>query len=327
MAADSPSRGAPPHADNLVLPFQTVQSGVSGRIVRLGSVVDAILNRHDYPQPAGEALGQSLALAALLGTALKFEGRLIVQTKSDGPLGFLVVNYETPGFVRGYASFDKERLAALTDEEKGAEQAALLGHGHLAMTIDPGGDMDRYQGIVALEGTSLTEAALAYFRQSEQLPTYLRLAVARHFVAGADGEPGTWAWRAGGLMLQYLSRTGGKARPQASTDEDEARMAGELDEDWNRVRLLAATVEDHELVDPTLPPERLLYRLFHEEGVAVAAGRPIGEYCQCSRGRVAAFLKSFGGAELSDMREADGSIGVTCEFCSTRYSFAAEEFE
>ena len=217
--------------DDVVLPFQTVQSGVTGRLVRLGSVVDTVLNRHDYPQPVGEALGQALALGALLGTALKFDGRLIIQTKSDGPLGFLVVNYETPdsgthGQVRGYASFDAERLAAGMAGSAPGQQAALLGHGHLAMTIDPGGDMDRYQGIVALEGTSLTGAALNYFRQSEQLPTYLRLAVARHFVAGANGAPGSWAWRAGGLMIQYLSRTGGKERPEAQSDEDEVTARG-----------------------------------------------------------------------------------------------------
>ncbi len=318
--------------DDVVLPFQTVQSGVTGRLVRLGSVVDTVLNRHDYPQPVGEALGQALALGALLGTALKFDGRLIIQTKSDGPLGFLVVNYETPdsgthGQVRGYASFDAERLAAGMAGSAPGQQAALLGHGHLAMTIDPGGDMDRYQGIVALEGTSLTGAALNYFRQSEQLPTYLRLAVARHFVAGANGAPGSWAWRAGGLMIQYLSRTGGKERPEAQSDEDESRPEGELSEDWNRARLLAATVEDHELLDPTLAPDRLLYRLFHEEGVGVSPARPIAEYCRCSRERVEAFLKSFGAAELADMREPDGNVGVTCEFCSTKYSFSPEQLD
>lgn len=319
--------GLAPHlVDDLVLPFQTDRSRVLGRLVRLGPVVDAILSRHDYPLPASEALGQALALTAMLGTTLKFEGRLILQTSSDGPLRLIVVNYETPGRMRGYASLDRERFDALGQAGRRISQGELIGHGHLAMTIDPGGDMDRYQGIVPLDGGSLGDAALTYFRQSEQLPTYLRLAVARHFVPGPKGEPAAWRWRAGGLLVQHLPGEGG-TRPPAETDADEQRLTGEDDDAWNRVRILAASVEDHELLDPTLSPERLLYRLFHEEGVRVFPARPLTEYCRCSRDRVSIFLKSFGARELEDMREPDGAIGVTCEFCSTRYRFSPGEIE
>ena len=219
------SHGERPAAgtDDLVVPFRTVRSGVSGRLVRLGAVADTILKRHDYPDPVSEALGQLLALTAMLGSALKFEGRLIVQTKTDGPLGLLVVSFEAPGRVRGYASYDRDRWAEIAREGRVPGQSELLGSGHLAMTIDPGPEMERYQGIVALSRESLSAAALT-FRQSEQLPTYLRLAVARHYATGEG-----WRWRAGGLMVQYLTRQGGLSarRPRArrTSSASPARIA------------------------------------------------------------------------------------------------------
>lgn len=312
----------PALGDNLVLPFRTVQSGVTGRLVRMGSVADTILARHNTPEPVSEVLGQALVLAALLGPGLKFEGKLIVQTKTDGPVDFLVVDFEKPGRLRGYVRYDKRMFAP---GAAALGRNALLGNGHLAMTIDQGPEMERYQGIVGLENTTLGEAALAYFRQSEQLPTYLRLAVARHFIAGQSGEPGRWAWRAGGLLIQKLASKGGLVRAEAQTGEDETQIEGVDGEDWTRARLLAATVEDHELLDPAIAPDRLLYRLFHEEGVTAEPALPLEVYCSCSRERVQGFLKSFGPEELSDMREADGGVAVTCEFCTTRYHFAEAE--
>jgi molecular chaperone Hsp33 len=304
-----------PHSDDIVLPFQTIESGVLGRVVRLGPAVDTILQKHAYPEPVSHALGEALALGALLGAALKFNGRFILQTKTDGPLGFIVVNYDVPGKLRGYANVPKARLAELTGTGRG-DQGQLIGHGHLAMTIDPGGDMDRYQGIVALEGDSLATAAHTYFRQSEQLPTFMRLAVARHF---ADGR---WAWRAGGLLIQHVARTGGTSTRPGETDEErDQRLDGDDDEAWTRARLLAQTVEDHELLDPLLAPETLLYRLFHEEGVRVSPAVELSAVCRCSRDYIHEFLTQFGPTELADMREADGTVSVTCEFCSTRYAF------
>jgi molecular chaperone Hsp33 len=312
-------------SDDVVLPFRTERAGIMGRIVRLGPVVDAILSRHDYPAAVSELLGEALALTALLGSGLKPDSRLTLQTKGDGPMGFLVVNYEMPGQMRGYASFTRERWEALVGSGAAKDQGALLGRGHLAMTIDPGGDGASYQGIVALEGTPLAEAALTYFRQSEQLPTLLRLAVARQFTAGQHGKPCRWSWRAGGLLLQHALSERLATREGEEPDADDDRLAGEADEDWQRVRLLAETVEDHELIDPTLSSERLLYRLFHEEGVRVSRPRPIREYCRCSLERVTNLMQSFGKDEIAEMREADGSIVVTCEFCSTKYRLAAND--
>jgi molecular chaperone Hsp33 len=322
--------GAAAPTDDFVLPFQTVRSNISGRIVRLGPSLNSILSRHEYPDAVSEALGQSLALTSLLGTALKFDGRLILQTKTDGSLDMLVVNYDTPGHLRGYANFDAERLQADLDAHKSQDagrfepsQPIVLGSGHLAMTIDPGGDMDRYQGIVALERETLTSAALNYFRQSEQLPTFLRLAVARVYEPGKGDN--AWTWRAGGLLLQHIAHSGGT--PQTETEGEPLPLSGEDDDDWRRTEILAATVEDHELIDPNLTPQRLLYRLFHEEGVRVQEPHRLIDHCRCSRERVTGFLSQFAAEGLDDLREPDGAITVTCEFCSESYRFEPGDVE
>lgn len=317
-AATTETRKAP--TDDLVLPFRTERSGIIGRLVRLGPAIDEILSHHAAPVAVSQALGEAVALTAMLGTALKIDGKLTLQTKTDGLLDFLVVSYESPGRLRGYARYDKRRISVGDDIDPGT----LLGEGHLAITIDPGEDMERYQGIVALDGDGIGEAALSYFRQSEQLPSFLRLAVARHYTAGENGAPGRWQWRAGGLLVQHLARDGGTEAAALTSEEDE-EILGETDDDWERTRILASTVEDHELLDPMLAPERLLYRLFHEEGVRAFPAAPIEAFCRCSRERVAAFLQSFGAKELTDMREPDGSISVTCEFCTKTYRFAPDE--
>ncbi|OYW53332.1 MAG: Hsp33 family molecular chaperone [Hyphomicrobium sp. 32-62-53] len=292
-------------ADDLVLPFSTDKSGIRGRVVRMGGVVDTILSRHDYPEAVSEALGQALALTAMLGQPLKPGGRLGFQTRTDGPIRFLLADYEAPGRLRGYASFDAEAIAAKGPRPK---QGDLIGSGHMAMTLERVGEDDRYQGIVALDGQSLQAAALTYFRQSEQLPSYVRLAVARHRVQGGDG----WHWRAGGLLIQH---------PTAQVEDNDSPSAPPEQENWQRARILAASVEDHELIDPTLSAERLLFRLFNEEDVRVFKGQPLDATCRCSRERVQMFLTRFPDEDLDGLREPDGSISVTCEFCNSKYVF------
>ncbi|MFT5507388.1 MAG: molecular chaperone Hsp33 [Hyphomicrobiaceae bacterium] len=303
--------------DDYVLPFSTDKSRALGRLVRLGPLADGILKRHDYPDAVSEVLGQALGLTAMLGSTLKFDGNLILQTQTNGALGFMVSNFEAPGKLRGYASFDEERRAEVDAEQR--DYGALIGHGHLALTIDPGGYMDRYQGIVSLDGNDLSDAANMYFRQSEQLPTFVRLAIARHHT-GAAGD-GDWHWRAGGIMVQYVSPVGGRQE----VDEDEGGNAnwllGERDEDWKRVSILAASVEDHELLDPTLSSERLLYRLFHEEGVRATEPLPLEPFCRCSREKVETFISTFQGDDIADMHDNDGKISITCEFCNEVYKF------
>jgi molecular chaperone Hsp33 len=318
--------GGPPVRDDLVLPFGTVRSRVAGRVVRLGHVIDEILSAHDYPEPVSVALGHAIALTALLGQQLQEGGRLILQTKTDGPLGFLVVQYEVPGRLRGYASCDRERLEALQKEKDGAlGEGALIGDGRLAMTIDPGGEQVSHQGVVPLEGRGLADAAIAYFRQSEQLPTYIRLAAVRQFIGRSGNAPSRWHWRAGGLIVQHVPSAGGEPTPELTGEAHDASLAGEHDDDWNRVEILAATVEDHELIDPTLAPERLLLRLFQEEGVRVAPIVPLQARCRCSRERIGSFLKGFPDKERETLREPDGAITVKCEFCSTSYRFDRDD--
>jgi molecular chaperone Hsp33 len=304
--------------DNFVAPFQTVKARVLGRLVRLGDVVDTVLTRHDYAEPVSRMLGEALALSSLLGVALAGEGKFTLQTRSDGALRFMVVNFVAPGQLRGYASIDPGRMAKLGEPGK-VLQSQLLGSGHLALTLEPGGEQTRYQGIVELDGSTLTGAAHSYFRNSEQLPTLVRLAVARHY----DAAHGGWRWRAGGLLVQQIPAAGSSAlraglAPGEQPDDD---VEADAAEDWNRVSLLAATVEDHELTDPLLPADRLLYRLFHEEGVRVMPRVAMSAQCTCSRDRVSVMLKGFRAEELVDMREADGAISVTCEYCTTTYRF------
>ena len=187
--------GSGQSGDDIVLAFRTQESRAQGRIVRLGAAVDTILAGHAYPDAVSEVLGRAVALVAMLGSLLNANGRLILQTKTDGPLRQIVVSLTAPGDMRALASFDAARVA----QSAAAGEAALVGSGHLAMTIDPGGEEPRTQGIVAVTAQTLADAAHDYFRQSEQVPTFIRLAVARHSVRG-----GGWHWRAGGLILQRL---------------------------------------------------------------------------------------------------------------------------
>src|SRR3954465_9899138 len=196
-------------ADDTIQPFEVSALDLRGRVVRLGPAVDTILSGHDYPQPVAKLLGEALVLGVLFGTALKFDGRFILQTKPGGPVRMLVVDFMTPDKVRACARFDKDRVAEAI-AAGAANAGALLGHGHLAMTIDQGGDMSRYQGLVALEGGTLEDAAHEYFLRSEQIPTRVRLAVAEEFRAASGGA--SHRWRAGGMLLQFVPRAPERAR-------------------------------------------------------------------------------------------------------------------
>ena len=310
-----------------VLPFAVEGLDVRGRVVRLGPALDAILGRHDYPAPVSRLLGEAIALAALLGTSLKFDGRFILQTSGDGPVDLLVVDFTTPDAIRAYARFDAERVAAADPR---ANAATLLGTGHLAMTVDQGAHTSRYQGVVALDGASLEEIAHRYFAQSEQIPTRVRLAVGEMTRRGADGTP-EHGWHAGGILVQFLPASEDRIRTRdidpGDAPEGVSPAAGHGDEDdaWVEARALVETVEDIELIDPEVTPERLLYRLFHERGARVFEPRPLFDRCRCSRERVTGMLRGLTAEERAEVSLPDGSIEVTCEFCSTRYRYTAED--
>ncbi len=290
---------APPlSADDLVAAFQIEGWPVRGRVARLSDVVDDILNRHAYPEPVANLLGEACALAALVGSSLKFEGRLIVQAQGDGPVAYVVCDYDTEGSLRGYCRYDADRVAEASKGFVRPGARTLLGEGVFVMTIDQGPDSERYQGITAIEGETLALCAERYFDQSEQTPTRVRLAVAQ--IATEDG----FAWRAGGMLIQNIA-------------EDEAR--GSTRDVWERAQALFETLGEDELVDPTVSSELLLYRLFHEDGVRLFEPRPLRAFCRCSQDRILGVLQSFGADERTGMVEADGKIRVTCEYCSRVY--------
>ncbi len=307
-------------ATDQVIPFAIKPLGVRGRLVRLGPVVDDILSKHDYPDAVSALVAESVALTAMLGTTLKFNGKFIVQTKTDGPVTMLVADYVVPGQVRGMAKFDKTKLEGL----QAPKQKELLGEGYLAMTVDQGQDMERYQGIVPLGQNTLAEAAHTYFLQSEQIPTRLRVAAGPMLSRGEKAKH----WRAGAILVQHLPNEGGvSAIPEQMGDAPEGFVSETPEDDnWVKARLLLDTVEDHELLDPTLSSEDLLYRLYHEDGVTVYPAIPITRHCTCSRETVEAMLRNFPKNDRADM-EKDGTIEVVCEFCSTPYRFTPAELE
>lgn len=305
MRAGSPGRGGVSEfpTDDFVAPFRIENQPVRGRIVRLGAAADEVLTRHDYPLAVANLLGEACALAALVGASLKFEGRLIVQAQGDGPVAYVVADYDTAGALRGYCRFDPERVDEASAGAARPGAGALLGAGTFVMTIDQGPDTERYQGVTPIEGETLALCAETYFARSEQTPTRVRLAVGQ-----ADDGTGP-RWRAGGLIIQNIA-------------EDDAR--GATAEAWIRAQALFATVSEDELIDPTISAQTLLWRLFHEDGVRLFEAKPLTGFCRCSQGRIAAMLRAFGPEERAAMVEADGRIKVTCEYCARVYELAPE---
>jgi molecular chaperone Hsp33 len=288
--------------DDLVGAFQIEGEPVRGRLARLGPAVDEILRAHAYPEPVANLLGEACALAALVGSNLKFDGRLIVEARGDGAVRYVVADYDTSGGLRGYCRFDEDEVAKASEGFVRPGARSLLGDGIFLMTVDQGPDMDRYQGITQIEGETLALCAEQYFAQSEQTPTRVRLAV------GKAGE----TWRAGGVLIQNIA-------------EDEAR--GSTEEAWTRTQALFETIGEDELVDIDLSSNHLLYRLFHEDGVRVFGSKPLRAFCRCSQSRIETVLKSFGPEERADMVEPDGQIHVTCEYCSRVYVVSPQALE
>lgn len=290
-------------SDDFVAPFQIEDEPVRGRIVRLGGAIDEILTRHAYPGAVANLLGEACALAALVGASLKFEGRLIVQAQGSGPVAYVVADYDTAGRLRGYCRFDAERVAQACAGLIQPGAGTLLGGGVFIMTIDQGPQGQRYQGVTAIEGETLALCAETYFAQSEQTPTRVRLAVGQ-----ADLGEGLH-WRAGGMLIQNIAA-------------DSAR--GETAEAWTRTQALFETLGEDELIDPSLSSEKLLFRLFHEDGVRLFAATALNGFCRCSRETIINMLQTFPAEERAQMVEPDGQIHVTCEYCSHAYALTPQ---
>ncbi|MEP1172031.1 MAG: Hsp33 family molecular chaperone HslO [Alphaproteobacteria bacterium] len=288
--------------DDVVQPFHVDALGVNGRVVRLGPILDQLVGPHGYPPVVADLLSQVVVLAATLSSVLKFDGVFTLQIQGDGPVGLVMADVTSAGGVRSYARYDADRLAAVDAAgAQGAPVPALLGSGYLAFTVDQGPDTDRYQGITELVGATLADCAHDYFRQSEQLETAILLA--------SDADP----LAAGAIMVQRLPDKHG-------ADKDETEEA------WRRAVILMSSLSSGELLDPAVATDRLLYRLYHQDGVRVTEGRPVKQTCRCSRDKVEMTLRSFPRAEIEDMAD-DGTVTVTCEFCRTDYVFGPDQIE
>jgi molecular chaperone Hsp33 len=321
--------------DNIALPFAVEALDIRGRVVRLADVLNGILNRHAYPPLVARVLGEAITMSVLLGSVLKNAGRFQLQTKTEGVINLIVVDYEHPdegdqtrkeAKIRAYARYDGEALASLMR----ASTPDLLGKGYLAMTLEENGAASRYQGVVPLDGQSFEEAAHHYFMQSEQIPMCVRIAVAETYETTDEGRV-LHQFRGGGVMVQFLPTSPDRQRqmdlshgdvPEGVVLEDESFHD---DEAWAEAKALMGTIEDHELVDPTLGSERLLYRLFHERGVSVFPALPVQEACRCSRERIVQMLANFSDDDRAQMKDEHNRVTITCEFCSTAYVMSEDE--
>jgi molecular chaperone Hsp33 len=315
----APSEGQPasdPHETDWdhVLPYQLDALGVRGRMVRLGPTLDAIIERHGYPLAVARPLAEAMVLCATLATSLKYDGIFTLQISGDGPIRLLVTDLTTDGAMRGYAQFDSWKLAVALGASEGAGNTdapdgyvpKLFGHGRLAFTVDQGQNTQRYQGVVPLEGATLADCAHTYFRQSEQLPTGIKIAARRSV------EGGTAHWRAAALMVQQMPEfDAGRIDVDAEQRED----------DWRKAVILMASATEGEMLDSKLPASRLLHRLFHQEQPRAFAARPFVARCRCSRERIDRVLRAIRREELDDLRDTSGRVAVKCEFCSTEYIY------
>lgn len=287
-----------------VLGFTLPQRHARGRAVRLGPVLDEILSAHAYPAAVKGLLAEALVLTALIGALLKEEqSQLTLQVQAEGGAVSLLVCDFRDGQLRGYAEFDGQRIAGL-----GANPAlgAFFGEGSLAITFDLAATGQRYQGIVPLAGASLGEACQAYFAQSEQVPTLIRLGVHSH---GAHSV-------AGGLLVQHI--------PEG--EEGRARLHTRMDHpEWEHVAIMAGSTRHEELVDRALSLEALVWRLFHEEReLRASPGARISRGCRCSVEHYRDVLARFPEPELAEMRNEQGHVAVDCAFCSRRFDIAVE---
>ncbi len=295
--------------DDLVANFQIDAKPVRGRIARLGTgSLAPILDRHDYPTELARLLGEAVTLAALVGSSLKFKGRLLVQAEGSGAVNLLVGEYRTGGGLRGYARYDKALWDNLERINKGGRphMPQLFGSGALALImIQDERPQQPYQGVVPLVRGTLADCAEDYFAQSEQIPTKVALSVAEHSIAGAKSQ-----WRSGGMLIQKIAA-------------DDAR--GDTDDDWNTARAVFATVTDGELADPDLSADALLFRLFHETGVRLEDSTRLEDACTCNAERLSATLLKMPDSELADMAEGDASLGIDCQFCNRHYDIALSD--
>lgn len=300
---------------DFVLPFAVPDLDVRGRVVLLNDQLDEIMQRHQYPDNVTSQLAQAAVLTILIGSSMKFAGRFILQAHTQGAIELMVCEYRSDGSIRTYARFDEAKVQSSQDDK-----TPILGAGTLALTVDQGPDMERYQGIVAIDSQGLEFAAETYFKQSEQLPSEIKLAAGKLTTQTSDGVKTQWV--AGGILAQHMPSHASKP-----ADLDDGRnLAGEYAHDnWLEAKALINTLAQDELLDPIVGAERVIYRLFHERGATKFEPITVFDNCGCSVDRIKVAMSGLTDEELDDVFE-DGNAKVDCEFCSTRYQFSREDF-
>lgn len=263
---------------------------VRGELVQLDETFHHMLAAQDYPLPVQTLLGELLVATSLLTATLKFNGTITVQVQGNGPVRFAVINGDDQQQLRGVARWEGELPAD-------ADLRALVGEGQIVITITPQ-EGERYQGIVALSGSTLAESLETYFAQSEQLTTRIWIKVGQH-----AGQP-----KAAGILLQAL--------PAAADSHAD---------DFEHLTQLTSTIQAEELF--TLPAQEILYRLYHQEQVRLFDPQPVQFSCTCSRERCQAALLQVGKEEVDEILHEHGQIDMHCDYCGAHYQFDAIDIQ
>ncbi|SLN41594.1 33 kDa chaperonin [Roseovarius albus] len=316
--------------DDTVLPFQLDKSDTRGRLARLDGVLDGILKQHNYPEQVEALVAEMALLTALIGQTIKLRWKLSLQVQTNGPVRMIATDYYAPekegdaARIRAYASYDADRITDALPFEQ-------LGEGYFAVLIDQGPGSEPYQGITPVAGSGLSECAEAYFAQSEQLPTSFALS----FGKSTEGDSAEH-WRAGGIMLQHMPKASPFATDGASGEGGLLTASDLLDDDdaenWSRANTLLTTVEELELIGPSVSPAELLVRLFHEEAPRVFDVQAVRFGCTCSEDRVRSSLSIYSAQDIETMTTPEGTVTADCQFCGAHYTldpksvgFEAEE--
>ena len=305
-------------ADAQILPFYLADGSddvalIRGRMASVGRAASTILARHAYPEIVAILQAEALALAACLSSTLKFDGVFTLQAKGDGLVRTLFADITETGALRGYAALDGNqaafRAAALAHEPMGPVRLGhLMGDGYIAFTVDDGSTNGRYQGIVELDDQHLSDAAMRWYKNSEQLNTVV-------VCAAAEGRDG---WQAVALMLQRIAAEGGNGDVMTWSD---AGSRAKSDDAWHTAKTLLGSITRGELLDPALSPENIVFRLFNAMAPHSAKARPVADQCRCNVEKIEAVLQQLAADEVEDLADEDGKLTITCEFCKTQRSY------
>ena len=305
--------------DDTVLPFQLDASDIRGRVARLDGALDQVLRQHDYPAVIEALVAEAAVLTALIGQSVKLRWKLSLQVRGKGPARLIATDYYgppaegAPARIRAYASYDAERL------DHAADPFSQIGEGYFAVMLDQGEGTVPYQGFTPIAGGSLSACAETYFAQSEQLPTRFAVRFGQSRMPG-----GPLNWRGGGVMLQAMPQVAGSVAAAAGSGAGGLLshvdiLAGAEAENWNRANLLLDTVEELELIGPTVAPTELLVRLFHEEDPRVFDAQQVHFGCSCSPEKVRAAMSIYSKKDIAHMTTPEGTVTADCHFCGAHY--------